>query len=501
MTKKTRARGRGSCVFAFCIGLMSLGDAGFQTGFITKAKADTTDQLLDQLRAKGILTKTEYHTLKDRHIREKQERAKATTVPSRRVVTKDGAPGIPSDRYVTRLKDGIGVRIGEVDLRLTGVLSFFATQGFKTSGNATVAGGLLAPNVTNNSSAIRAGYLPSNLVTNLTTRQEGLDLSFTLGLYTGGNNVSVGKFNANNGGTATALGTPGIDLRQVFGTIGTPEFGVVKIGRDLGLFAADGVLNDATIPGAGFFSGNAAPGDATLGRVGFGYFYMDWLPQITYTTPDLDGFLFSVGVFSPLQQFDYSGFSGDMTGHDQPGLQWRLKYVKAFSDDTKFMAWSSGMTQQHRAELNDNVVTSGGVAPGAKVRSTAIDIGARLDTGPVSLLAYGYYGQGMGSTFLFFDGVTRTGQTRNSYGGYAQASYTFANRFSVGGSWGISLLNADYGDPTTLLRSNSSTIGFARYKLTDWVSLQGEFIHVISRNQAGGTVSGNGFVLGTFMSF
>ncbi|ACB93776.1 hypothetical protein [Beijerinckia indica] len=496
MTRRGRERLRGSLSFALVSSLIATG--GFS---LSTARADTTDQLLDQLRSKGILTKTEYRKLKDRHAHEAEDKARVAEPAGRRVVTKEGVKIVPDDRYVTKLDKGIGVRIGEVDLRLTGVLSFFATEGFKTRGNATVAGGLLAPSVANNSNAIRAGYLPSNLVTNLTTRQEGLDLSFTLGLYTGGNNVSVGKFNANNGGAAVALGTPGIDLRQVFGTIGTPDFGTVKIGRDLGLFAADAVLNDATIPGVGFFSSNAAPGNATLGHVGFGYFYMDWLPQITYTTPDFYGFTASVGVFSPLQEYNYSGLSGEMSAHDQPGLQWRLKYIGHYGDDLKLTAWTSGMTQQHRAEIGDSVVTNGSLAAGANIRAVGFDGGARLDAGPVSLLAYGYYGRGMGSTFLFFDGINREGQKRDSYGGYAQASYTFYDRFTIGSAYGISLLNATYGDPSTLLRSNSSVMGFARYKLTDWITLQGEFTHLISRNQAGGSVTGDAFVLGTFMSF
>jgi hypothetical protein len=124
-----------------------------------------------------------------------------------------------------------------------------------------------------------------------------------------------------------------------------------------------------------------------------------------------------------------------------------------------------------------------------------------LNVGPASLLAYGYYGSGMGSTFIFFDGLMQNGQKRDSYGGYAQATYTFFDRFTIGGAYGISVLQAGYGDPSTLLQRNESFVGLARYKLSDWVVIQGEFIHSVSHNQAGGRISGDALAIGTFFTF
>jgi hypothetical protein len=81
--------------------------------------------------------------------------------------------------------------------------------------------------------------------------------------------------------------------------------------------------------------------------------------------------------------------------------------------------------------------------------------------------AYGYGGNGLGTTALYWDGVSPTGQTRDSHGGYIQGSYTFFDLLTVGGSWGISTLNAVPGDVVFLVHSQESTIGFVRYKLTD----------------------------------
>src|SRR3546814_8225371 len=67
--------------------------------------------------------------------------------------------------------------------------------------------------------------------------------------------------------------------------LGRPGFGEVKIGRDIGLFASEQILNDITLLSSGTPAGNVAPSNTTLGRIGVGYIYTDFQPQITYTTP------------------------------------------------------------------------------------------------------------------------------------------------------------------------------------------------------------------------
>ena len=86
----------------------------------------------------------------------------------------------------------------------------------------------------------------------------------------------------------TALGTAGLDIRQVFLTFGNKDMGTVMAGRNIGLFGADAILNDMTLLGVGAGNGSyAAPANTSLGSIGLGYIYTDWLSQIDYTTPDL----------------------------------------------------------------------------------------------------------------------------------------------------------------------------------------------------------------------
>ena len=73
-------------------------------------------------------------------------------------------------------------------------------------------------------------------------------------------------------------------------TFGNDGMGEFLLGRNIGLFGADAILNDR-LPGVGAGNGNyATPASTSLGSIGLGYIFTDWLPQINYTTPDLGGF-------------------------------------------------------------------------------------------------------------------------------------------------------------------------------------------------------------------
>ena len=138
------------------------------------------------------------------------------------------------------------------------------------------------------------------------TTQGGYDLGVTFGLYPG--------ISTNDGGSPnlqptprrprnTALGTARLDVRQVFLTFGNKDMGTVMAGRNIGLFGADAILNDMTLLGVGAGNGDyAAPANTSLGSIGLGYIYTDWLAQIDYTTPDLSGLKVTVGIFDPVSR-------------------------------------------------------------------------------------------------------------------------------------------------------------------------------------------------------
>jgi hypothetical protein len=131
------------------------------------------------------------------------------------------------------------------------------------------------------SSSVSNGLLPAALSFSAATTQAGYDIAVTFGLYPGistnqgGYPNSAGVANSNS-----ALGTAGLDVRQVFLTFGNSDMGTVLAGRNIGLFQADAILNDMTLQGVGAGGSNAAPTNTSLGSIGFGYIYTDWLAQI-----------------------------------------------------------------------------------------------------------------------------------------------------------------------------------------------------------------------------
>jgi hypothetical protein len=523
------------------------------------ARADeTTNALLDLLKSKGAITQSEYEKIKARQQAEAKDSAqklqaaetrareaeakareaeakahtaeakaqsdsaaseaeiakvKAQTLTAADMAIPTKAPPGPPVQYVTVLPNCVGIRVGEVDICTKGDISFFGVEDFPDH-NATppsINGGLATSDPGGkNSNAVRGGLLPSSFQVSLSTHQLGWDVGVFLGIYTGGNNANVGLFNANNGGAPFGLGTAGIDFRQFFGTIGTPSFGTVKIGRDIGLFGSDAILNDLTLLGVGSPSNNFAPGDTTLGRIGIGYIYADFIPQITYKSPTIWGFTGYVSVMTPLAPIDFSGdltsanaclagaslakgSCNGWTNSDAPMVQGKLSYVSPLpwlTPDAKLTLSTSGLWERVQADcstqaqlpITGTCLISGGQAglpfvnlngvplnPNAEVDAWAVDAFAMLDLWGWNFVAYGYTGKGVGTTAILFDGIDRIGGARRSDGGYFQAAYTFKggvflpSDLTVGASWGISHLETADANDNFVVFSNCGQFGGATF--------------------------------------
>src|ERR1700723_4210071 len=218
---------------------------------------------------------------------------------------------------LTRAVAGIDVQAGDWKIDFSGNVNAFYVYADCDHGiNTAVVGGLACTG--DNSTAVRNGLLPAALVFSATTRQDNFDIGVTIGFYPGIN--SSAAQGVNGAGLPSALQTPGIDARQGFLTFGDASWGSVKMGRDIGLFGKDAILDDMTLLGVGTASSNPAPSNTSLGRIGIGYIYTDWEPQITYTTANLSGFTGSFGVFQPLNDGTYDS-------HNEPQFQVGLAYA------------------------------------------------------------------------------------------------------------------------------------------------------------------------------
>ncbi|MGA2190230.1 MAG: porin [Steroidobacteraceae bacterium] len=386
-----------------------------------------------------------------------------------------------------------------------------------------VTGGLACVGSASGSSVsnVGNGLLPAAFTFGVSTTQNGIDLAAHLGLYPGIATNDGGSPNLqSNGGadTNTGLGTTGLDVRQVFMTFGNKEMGTFTLGRNFGLFGFDAIINDMTLPGVGV-AGSASgptPSNTTLGSIGFGYIYVDTLAQIDYTTPDVAGFNFTIGIFDPLNSLTDT----DNTAKKAPGIHGKATYTLKFSDDMSFYASVTGISQKQNASA---VV---GAVPGAQIGTSATgepiygppvsvyapyqyssnggDVFVKFDVAGFELDASYYYGKGMGTTALFFYADDGFGNARKSDGYLIQGTYKIG-AVKLGVNYGVSKLDyanaADAAANPTLLQENSKVTGGIYYSLTKNLTLLGEVTGAKAQAHNGDENKSTDVNLGAFLSF
>lgn len=494
------------------------------------ARADDYTDLLTILHARGSLSNAEYRTLLNKHLHkgaaassaaEPEMSAQQAAADARRNAMTAAASAAAVDAAMRKLdvmksemhqdmlaapelvhvepyKPGAGVtvRVGSVDLNFSGIVNGFYTYSSADSAGHTPAGGL-ADGSGFDSSSVRNGLLPGAFIFTASTHQEGFDVSATFGVYPGINSSNTSPLGANSGGNATALNTAGGDFRKMFLTVGNADLGTVKIGRDIAIFGSDAILNDATLLSVGATGGNADPANTSLGRIGLGYIYTDFMPQISYATPVFAGFQADIGVFQPLNEFNFSGLSSTADQHSTPELEGKVTYDFKSANFTAHL-WA-GFMGQNQQNIQPIIVTS--TASHSKF-ADAGEGGAALTLGPVGLTGYIYRGSGVGTTGKFFDGIAPNGQLRDSEGGYIQASYKLTPRLKLVGSYGESSLYLAPGeyDPT-LVRRNEAEVAAAYYQLTDWVTLVGEYAHEESKSHGPLDVTSNAVSAGAILFY
>lgn len=372
-----------------------------------------------------------------------------------------------------------------------------------------VAGGLacVSDTTSDNSSAVSNGLLPAALTVSGATTQDGYDLGFTFGLYPGISTNDGGSPNlqdiANTDLGHTALGTAGLDIRQVFLTVGNKSWGTIMAGRNIGLFGADAILNDMTLLGVGAGNGDyAAPANTSLGSIGLGYIYTDWLSQINYTTPDLGGAKITFGIFDPLNTLGQTPVN-----HSTPGFQAKIAYTVG-----SLYLSASGLYQQQRVLCGD---LAGGAcaytAPaGSYVSygSSAFDLGGKYDFNGFEVMGWYYHGSGVGTTGLFVDSNDAMGNSRSSDGFIAQVTYKMGNT-KLGVNYGVSDLDGTALDRATFCggvvgclvkRNDKWSLGLYQ-NITANLLFVTEFSRLESSNEADQTNTSWNFNAGLFLKF
>jgi predicted porin len=361
----------------------------------------------------------------------------------------------------------------------------------------SVDGGLACTGNANSSSVsnIGNGLLPAALTFGVSTTQDGYDIAAHFGLYPGiaSNDGGSPNLQSTTGATNVGLATTGLDVRQVFMTFGNKDMGTFTLGRNFGLFGFDAIINDMTIPGVGVAgsASTASPSNTTLGSIGFGYIYTDTLAQMNYTTPDFSGFNFTIGIFDPLNSLTDTA----NTPKKAPGFHGKATYTLNMSDDMKFYASITGISQKQDA--------SSAFGP-YQYTSNGGDVFFKVDVAGFEVDASYYYGKGMGTTGLFFRADDGLGNARKSDGYLIQGTYKFG-AVKVGVNYGVSKLDyanaADQAAVPDLLKENSKVTGGVYYSLTKNLTLLGEVSGVKAQAHNGNENKSTNGNVGAFLSF
>jgi len=361
---------------------------------------------------------------------------------------------------------GITWDAGEWTVDMNGNVNAFATYADNKDNNAAISGGLAnAPGANDDSEvAIQTGLLPSWLGFTATTRQNDIDTSVTISFQPGaGNTRALGGGNSTNAET---------ENRQAFLTFGDKSWGSVKVGKDLGIFGSTAILNDMTLLGVGANGAGTNGGGTTttLGGIGTGYIYADWIGQIAYTTPNMNGFQATLGITQPWNTLNLSAASATANGTtDNFGYQGQASY--SWTGDFAGKAWAgffaqevTGVTAANNSE-DVNVFEAG-------ISATVMNIG---------LVAYAYSGDGVGTTGLLMDGFDANGNKRDSDGGYVQATYVIPMGTKLGISYGLSKLDDNAVDAgADLVKQNERITVGAYHPLTKHLNLVAEYSNVES---------------------
>jgi hypothetical protein len=316
------------------------------------------------------------------------------------------------------------------------------------------------------------GLLPSFAVFDAKGKEENLDLGVHFGFAP---QIQMGNHDASHFG-ADAAGAQ-IDMRQVYLTAGG-TWGTLTMGKELGLYQRGNILTDMTLLGVGV-GGFAPPiGRGTaLGRIGFGYLYTDFRPQLTYSTPAGRPTQISIGLFDGLRQSQY-------TVIQLPRVEAEFNWNGKFGEKNNAKIFINGAAQTAKDGVAGTTNSLSSVGGGG---------GIVLDFSGFALTGSGFFAKGMG--FLLsgdgvvggnFDnlGVDVAGDGRNSFGYIGQLVYSApSGKVSVGGSFGENHLKRTDADQTadgtdSEILKNRAIVGQLTYKWSKslrWVFEYGHF--------------------------
>jgi len=400
------------------------------------------------------------------------------------------------------------IKMGDWDVSFSGNINgFWTSVDCDPNANGAVAGGLACGSMNTSSrdvGSIRTGLLPSWLGLNAKTTVGNINTEINIGFQPG---IDGG---AQSNELDGALQNNSENIRQVNVKFGG-DWGTLMIGRDLGVFGSDAILADMTLLGVGTVSDlTAGGGNTSLGRIGVGYLYADWKAQVQYSSPNFGGFSFAVAIVDPWGMGALSSDSMNSSDFSQKsdtyGFEGKAAYSFGGDDSTVSGKVWAGF-------INQSLDSSGTVF--ASQDATGAEFGAKVSFSGLDLVGYFYSGDGIGTTGFLLDGMDLGGNTRDSDGFYAQATYAFPGPGTkVGLSFGESNLDLGFGDVAvggscevltaascTLVQTNESFVAGLYHPLTPALNLVLEYTATESTAHNGNTAEETVIAIGAILFY
>ncbi len=343
--------------------------------------------------------------------------------------------------------------------------AFLTYEKENTDGNTAAPFGVVGSSA--DQTRIQTGLLPAFAVFDAKGKEGNTDLSVHFGFAP---EVQCGR------GIHDCFGAQ-IDMRQVFLTAGG-SWGQILAGRELALYGRQNILTDQILFGVGATGAGGGAlgsgGGTTLGRIGFGYIYPQFVAQLTYSTPGGKPGQLSIGLF----EADAAALPGvavsPYSKTNIPRVESEFVYTKK-----EFKGWLGGTVQNTKNPANDKSVTAAGISGGLRWANKS-----------VSLTGSGYYGKGLGTTLMFLGASCTTGtcgangssDLRKSYGYIGQVTYT-TGKATLAGSYGASLLDASDTERGSFKTENALASGGVYYQTTKSLKLVFELNYATTKDK------------------
>ena len=338
----------------------------------------------------------------------------------------------------------------------------------------------IGTNTNRDQARIKMGFLPNYIGFNFSKQVGDLKLG-------GRSSFWVSINDSGSSPTATA-----IDVRQFYGTVDA-AWGQVLIGKDFGLFNRSNIFLDEILLGYGNVSntlGLVDGGGVSFGNIGSGYIYPLPNAQITYRTPDVNGFKLAVGLLDPTHTASTTT-PATVSEENMPRIESELTFNKKIGDGS-LTAWTNGMYQKSKVDGGKSVKTSG------------VGYGLQGKIAGFGLTASGFTASGAGwlvgpadATALSIP-VANAGDAIDSNGYLVQGSYTYGPARLVA-SYGQT--KVDYGTVFLGNLKDTTMTGAVFFAVNSALNLVAEYNVNEIKLDSGSKEKTNTIALGATISF